>query len=262
MSKAPELFSDIGKKARDLLTKDFHSAQKFSFFSYSDTGLGFTSYGICKYKNTLVSSIIDSESNVSTTLTFDEIFPSTKAIASAKFPDHYSGKLEVQYFHDHATFTTALALDKSPAIEFSSTVGTSAFAFGAEAGYDTTSGKLTKYAAGFTMTKADTTCSVILGDKADIMKVAWSKYLDQSKRSAFAVEVSRRFSTNESGYALGGSYAIDPLTTVKATINNYGKLGAVLQHEMIPKCLLSISGEFDTAGSDRPRIGCAIAIKR
>ncbi|XP_050205856.1 mitochondrial outer membrane protein porin 2-like [Mercurialis annua] len=274
MSKGPELFFNIGKTARDLLTKDFNTDQKFSISTFSDSGLALTSSalkrggisigdvaGVYKYKNTLFSFIVDSESNIASTVTFDEIFPSTRAIASFKLPDYNSGKLEVQYFHDHATFTTALALNKSPAIDFSSTFGTKAFAFGAEAGYDTTSGKLTKYTAGFTMTKADSTYSIILGDKADTIKAACAKYLDQSKRSAFVTEVSRKFSTNENGYAFGGSYALDPLTTVKAKINNNGKLGAVLQHEMIPKSLLTVSGEFDTVSSERPKIGFAFAIK-
>ena len=60
-------------------------------------------------------------------------------------------QLEFQYFHYHATFTTAVALNQSPAI-----------AFGAEAGYDTTSGSFTKYTAGISVTKPDSYTSIIL----------------------------------------------------------------------------------------------------
>uniref|UniRef100_A0A7N2R6V0 GH16 domain-containing protein n=2 Tax=Quercus lobata TaxID=97700 RepID=A0A7N2R6V0_QUELO len=39
MSKGPGLFTDIGKKAKDLLTRDFNSDQKFTVSTYSDAGV-------------------------------------------------------------------------------------------------------------------------------------------------------------------------------------------------------------------------------
>jgi voltage-dependent anion channel protein 2 len=49
---------------------------------------------------------------------------------------------------------------------------------------------------------------------------------------------------------------------VKAKLNNYGKLGALLQHEVIPKSMLTISGEIDTKSLDKhPKFGLAIAVK-
>lgn len=71
-------------------------------------------------------------------------------------------QLEVQYFHDHATFTTAVALNQNPIVDVSATLGTPSFAFGAEAGYDTTSGNFTKYSAGISVTKPDSSASIIL----------------------------------------------------------------------------------------------------
>ena len=67
---------------------------------------------------------------------------------------------------------------------------------------------------------------------------------------------------NENGITVRGSYAIDHLTLVKAKLNNYGKLGAVLQHEVIPKSVLTISSEVDTKALEKnPRFGLAIALK-
>lgn len=70
--------------------------------------------------------------------------------------------MEVQYFHDHATFTTAVALNQSPLVDLSATIGTPTIAFGAEAGYDTTSGSFTKYTAGVSVTKPDSYASILL----------------------------------------------------------------------------------------------------
>lgn len=71
-------------------------------------------------------------------------------------------QLEAQYFHEHAAFTTAVGLKKSPAVDFSATIGTPTIAFGVEANYMPASGKFSKYNAGMRMTKPDYNISVIL----------------------------------------------------------------------------------------------------
>ncbi|KAF8410221.1 hypothetical protein HHK36_002744 [Tetracentron sinense] len=275
MSKGPALFSDIGKKAKDLLTKDYSCDHKFSISTYSDAGVALTSTAVkkgglstgdvaaqYKYKNTLIDVKVDTESNISTTLTVLEILPSTKTIASFKLPNYNSGKLEVQYFHDHATFTTAVALNKYPAVDLSATMGTPSIVFGAEASYETTSGSFIKYNAGFSVTKPDSSASIILADKGDTIRASYVHHLDQLKRSSAVGEITRRFSTNENTFTVGGSCAVDPLTVVKAKLNNHGKLGALLQHELKPKSVLTISGEFDTKALEKhPRFGLVLALK-
>ncbi|KAK4576968.1 hypothetical protein RGQ29_027479 [Quercus rubra] len=239
MSKGPRLFTDIGKKAKDLLTRDFNSDQKFTVSTYSDAGVALTST-VYKYKNAV----------------FD-----VKTIASFKVPDYNSGKLEVQYFHDHATLTTAVALNQSPAIDVSATIGTPSIAFGAEAGYDTTTGNFMKYTAGLSVAKPESSASIILGDKGDNIKASYVHHLDQFKKSAAIGEITRKFSTNKNTFTVGGSYAIDSLTVVKAKLNNHGKLGALLQHEVIPKSVLTVFGEVDTKALDKnPKFGLAIAL--
>ncbi|ESW28711.1 hypothetical protein PHAVU_002G011300 [Phaseolus vulgaris] len=275
MSKGPGLFTDIGKKAKDLLTRDYNSDKKLTVSSYSSAGVALTSTAVkkggvstgdvaalYKYKNTIIDVKLDTASIISTTLTFTDVLPSTKTIASFKLPDYNSGKLEVQYFHDHATLTTAVALNQSPVIDVSATVGTPSIAFGGEAGYDSTSGRFTKYTAGISVTKADSSASIILGDKGDSIKASYLHHLDLLKKSAAVAEITRKFSTNENIFTVGGSFAVDPLTQVKARLNNQGQLGALLQHEIIPKSVLTISGEIDTKALDKkPRFGLGIALK-
>ena len=68
----------------------------------------------------------------------------------------------MQYLHQHASFTGALGLDKSPAVDFSAAIGTPSIAFGAEATYITASGEFAKYNTGVSLTKPDSSASVIL----------------------------------------------------------------------------------------------------
>ncbi|XP_042507183.1 mitochondrial outer membrane protein porin 2-like [Macadamia integrifolia] len=275
MSKGPGLFTDFGKKAKDLLTKDYSCDQKFTVTTYSENGLAITSTAVkkgglstgdvatqCKYKNALIDLKLDTESNVSTTIIFTEILPSMKTIASFKLPDYNSGKLEVQYFHEHATFTTALALNQSPIIDLSAAIGTPTFAFGAEAGYEAKSGSFSKYNTGFSVTQPDYSFSMILADKGDTLKASYVHHLDQMNRSAGVADITRRFSLNENTFTVGGSYAVDPQTVMKARLNNHGKLGALLQHELKPKSVIIISGEFDTKTLDKnPRFGLSLSLK-
>ncbi|KAJ6398658.1 hypothetical protein OIU77_019442 [Salix suchowensis] len=94
MSKGPGLFADIGKKAKDLLTKDYNSDQKFSVSTYSDARVALTSTAVkkgglltgdvaalYKHKNTTFDVKVDTESNMSATLTFTDLLPSTKTVA-------------------------------------------------------------------------------------------------------------------------------------------------------------------------------------
>ncbi|XP_031478581.1 mitochondrial outer membrane protein porin 2-like [Nymphaea colorata] len=274
MTKGPGLFGDIGKKAKDLLTKDYSYDQKFTFSTHSAVGLGLTSTAVkkggissgeiatvYKYENGIIDVKVDTESNICTTITVSEILPSTKTIASFKLPDYNSGKIELQYFHDHATLSTAVGLNPSPLIDLSATFGTKNFAVGAETGFDTTAGTFTKYNAGISITKPDSCASIILADKGDVLKVAYVQSIDQLKRTSTVAEISRKFSTNQNTFTVGASHAIDPLTLVKARLNNHGKLGALLQHQLKSASVLTLSGEFDTKSLEKkPKFGLALAL--
>ncbi|MBA0556253.1 hypothetical protein Golob_026368 [Gossypium lobatum] len=48
MGKGPGLYSDIGKKARDLLYKDYQADHKFTVTTYTSNGVAITSTGIKK----------------------------------------------------------------------------------------------------------------------------------------------------------------------------------------------------------------------
>jgi voltage-dependent anion channel protein 2 len=55
---------------------------------------------------------------------------------------------------------------------------------------------------------------------------------------------------------------LDVLTTVKARLNNHGKVAALLQHEWRPKSLVTISGEVDTKALEKAaKMGLAISLK-
>ncbi|CAJ1941874.1 unnamed protein product [Sphenostylis stenocarpa] len=105
MANGQAPFSDIGKRARDLLYKDYNFDHKFSLSIPNSTGLGLIATGLKKdqifvgdistlYKsgNTTVDVKVDTYSNVSTKVTVNDILHGTKAALSFNIPDHKSGK--------------------------------------------------------------------------------------------------------------------------------------------------------------------------
>ncbi|XP_054799477.1 mitochondrial outer membrane protein porin 2-like [Prosopis cineraria] len=274
-SKGPGLFSAIGQKSRDLLDKDFTSEQRITVTSSSGNVLDLNSTLVKKGRlpsgdvvakfrcnDSTIDVKVDTESKVLTTVTVPDIVHSTKTIASIQLPDYSSSKLEVQYLHDHVAFTTAVGLSQSPAVDFSATIGTPSIAFGAEMSFLPATGKFAKYNAGVSLTKPNSNASVILADKGDSLRASYLHHLDHLNGGAAVGEISRRFSTNENTLTVGCSYIINGQTFVKAKLNNHGNLTALLQHEVIPKSFLTISGAFQTQALERsPKFGLALALK-
>jgi len=99
-------------------------------------------------------------------------------------------------------------------------------------------------------------------DKGDSIRFSYLRNLNQLNGGAVVGEMSRRFSTNENTLTVGCSYVVDPQTLLKAKLNNHGNLGALVQHELMPKSFLTISGAFDTkALQNTPKFGLALSLK-
>ncbi|CAN1274484.1 Mitochondrial outer membrane protein porin 2 [Linum perenne] len=223
----PGLFSDFGKKAKDLLTRDYLSDQKMSISTFSASGVALT------------SNVVE------------------KGGLS-------SGDVAAEYKHKNSTvgFKVDTESNKSPAVDFSATVGTPSIAFGAEASYLTSTGDFCKYNAGVNLTKPDFIISAILADKGDSIRVSYLHHLEELNGGSMVGEISRKFSTNENTLTVGCSYLVDRHTVWKAKLNNHGNLGALLQHEITPKSFLTVSGAFDTKALQKtPKFGVGLSLK-
>ncbi|KAK9698375.1 hypothetical protein RND81_08G100000 [Saponaria officinalis] len=275
MAKGPGLYSAIGKKAQDLLYKDYQNDQKFSITTYSPTGVAITSSGTkkgdlfvgdvntqLKNKNVTTDIKVDTNSNLLTTITVDEAAPGLKTIVSFKVPDQRSGKLELQYLHDYAGLCTSVGLTANPIVNFSGVIGTNMLALGTDVSFDSKTGNFTKCNAGLSFTNADLIAALTLDNKGDSLKASYVHIVNPANGLAVGAEVSHSFSTNDNTVTVGGQHAIDPLTTLKARANNFGKVSAVVQHEWRPKSLITISAEVDSKSIEKSaKVGLALALK-
>jgi voltage-dependent anion channel protein 2 len=275
MGKGPGLYTEIGKKARDLLYKDYHSDHKFTITTYSPTGVAITSSAIkkgdlfladvntqLKNKNVTTDIKVDTSSNLFTTITVDEPCPGLKTILSFKVPDQRSGKLELQYLHDFAGVSSSVGLTANPIVNFSGVVGTDVVALGTDVSFDTKEGNFTKCNAGLSFTNADLIAALTLNDKGETLIASYYHSVRPLTATAVGGEISHSFSTNENTITAGTQHSLDPFTTVKARVNNFGKVSALIQHEWRPKSLFTISGEVDTKAIDKTaKFGLALALK-
>nr|XP_043640015.1 mitochondrial outer membrane protein porin of 36 kDa-like [Erigeron canadensis] len=275
MGKGPGLYPDIGKKAKDLLYKDYQCDHKFSLTTYSANGLAITSSGTKKgeafladvstkltNKNITTDVKVDTNSKLLTTITIDEAAPGLKTILSFIVPDQRSGKVELQYLHEYAGISTSVGLTASPIINFSGVAGNNTLAFGTDVSFDTDSGNFTKYNAALSYTTSDLIASLTLNDKTDTLTASYYHTVSPLTNTAVGAELSHVFSGNENYLTIGTQHSLDPLTTVKARVNNAGMASALLQHEWRPKSLITISGEVDTRAIDKSaKVGLAVALK-
>ncbi|CAA3000111.1 mitochondrial outer membrane porin of 36 kDa [Olea europaea subsp. europaea] len=275
MAKGPGLYSDIGKKARDLLYRDYQGDHKFTITTYTANGVAITSTGTkkgelfladittqLKNKNITTDIKVDTNSNVCTTITVDEPAPGVKGIFSFIVPDQKSGKVELQYFHEHAGINTSLGLTATPVVNFSGVAGNHTVIFGTDVSFDTATGDFAKYNAGVSFTTSDLIASLTLNDKGDSLTASYFHTVSPLTNTAVGAELIHRFSSNENTLTIGTQHSLDPLTTLKARVNNYGKASALIQHQWRPKSLVTISGEIDTRALEKSaKIGLAVALK-
>ncbi|XP_050380875.1 mitochondrial outer membrane protein porin of 34 kDa-like [Argentina anserina] len=275
MAKGPGLYTEIGKKARDLLYKDHQSDHKFTITTYSDTGVAITSSGTkkgeqlladvttqLKNKNVTTDIKVDTESNLLTTVTIDQPCPGVKAILSFKVPDQRSGKAELQYLHDYAGISTSVGLTANPVVNISGVLGTNLLALGTDVSFDTKIGNFTKCNAGLNFSNADLVASLNLNEKGDVVSASFHHTLYPELSTAVGAEITHRISSSENTITIGAQHALDQLTTVKARLNNSGKANALIQHEWRPKSFFTISGEVDAKAIEKSaKIGLALALK-
>ncbi|PWA99818.1 Eukaryotic porin/Tom40 [Artemisia annua] len=275
MSNGPAPFADIGKRAKDLLNKDYNYDHKFVLSVPGSTPMGLTATGMQKgqiflgdisaqYKSgrTIVDVKVDTYSNVSTKVTVHEVMPYAKAVLSFDVPDHKSGKLDVQYLHPRIAIDSSIGLNPSPVLNVAAAVGNKDVLLGGEVGFDTASASFTKYTAGISFNKPDLSASLMLMDKGQTLKASYVHSVDASHKTQVVAEMTHKLSTLENSFTMGSAHVLDRYNTVKTRFSDNGKVAMLCQREWRPKSLITFSAEYDTKKTEvAPKWGLALALK-
>ncbi|KAI5604098.1 hypothetical protein POPTR_001G294100v4 [Populus trichocarpa] len=278
--QAPLLFSNFGKKPLDLVEAGYSKDHKFSISTCSTTGAKLTSRAVkrgqlstasvaaqYKYKDATINVIVDSKSPISTTLTLSRKFlPSLNISASLKLPKYDYSTISTtltlsRKFLPSLNTSASLKLPKYDSSKLSASVGTSSLAFGIQTKYEIASRQFREIDAGFSMTKPNYDASITMGNKGDFLRASYIHYFDHKKKVAAAAVISHRFSKKENALTVGGSWIVDNITTVKARVDDRGKIMMLLQYGIKSKSCLTIASEFDTKSLNKiPGIGLAFSL--
>ncbi|KAL5064172.1 hypothetical protein RYX36_025909 [Vicia faba] len=235
MENGPAPFSEIGKRARDLLYKDYNFHHKFTLFVPISSGLGLTATGFKKdqyfvgdinslYKsgNVTVDVKVYTYSNVYTKVTLNNVFHSKKVALSFNVPDHKLGKLDVQYLHPHATFDSSIGLNPAPQLKLSAAIGSKDISMGADVRLNIISASFSKCNAGITFNKPNFSTTLMLADKGEALKASYIHYVDRPDGLIVVAELAHGLSSSENRFTIGTSQSIDPKTVLKTRFSDDG----------------------------------------
>ncbi|KAL0646338.1 hypothetical protein Bca4012_044629 [Brassica carinata] len=196
-------------------------------------------------------TLIFPDEKILTVFTYDEATPGLKAIVSAKVSDQKSAEVELQYLHPHVGICTSVGLTANPVVNFSGVIGTSVLALGTDVcqvSFDTESGNFKHFNTGVSFTKDDLIAALTLNDKGE--------------NTVVGAEVNHNLKSQVISITVGAQHSLDPLTTVKARVNNAGIANPLIQHEWRPKSFITIFGEVDSRGIEKSaKVGFTIALK-
>ncbi|KAA3466948.1 mitochondrial outer membrane protein porin of 36 kDa-like [Gossypium australe] len=130
--------------------------------------------------------------------------------------------IELQYLHEYARISSSIGLTANPIVNFSGVLGTTILALGIDILFDTKTKNFTKCNAGLSFTDVDLITSlalhVVMNEKGDSVNASYYHIVNPSVNTVFGAEVTHSFSTNVSTITMGTQHALDPLTTIKASI--------------------------------------------
>ncbi|CAI5468393.1 unnamed protein product [Closterium sp. Yama58-4] len=270
MGKGPGSFSDIGKKAKELLFKHYAYDHSINISTKTDSGLKFQTASVkkgdevsCDVKteveigNVEAEFKLDTKSKLYFKAVYEDLAPGLKLALTGIVPDSKATKAELTYKQELLHVNATVGLVTQPVFEGALAVGTKGVVVGAELGYDTATNSATKYNLGVAYSESDFSASLLIADKLDTLKAA---YFQKVKKDVeVAAEAAHKLSKSDTTFTAGASFELDPLTEAKLRFNNRGTVAALLQHEFRPKSKVTIAGEVDSKALDKEGDACANA---
>ncbi|AEO57021.1 hypothetical protein MYCTH_2302705 [Thermothelomyces thermophilus ATCC 42464] len=265
-------FQDIAKAANDLLNKDFYhlSAGTIEVKSNTPNNVAFKVTGKSSHDNATSGTIegkytdkpngltltqtwntantletkVEMADNLAQGLKAEGIFaflPATQA-RGAKFNLHF----KQSNFHGRAFFD----LLKGPTASIDAVVGHEGFLAGASAGYDVQKAKITGYSAAIGYQAPTYSAAITATDNLSVFAASYyHKVNSQVEAGSKATWNSK--SGNTVGLEVAAKYRLDPVSFVKAKINDRGVAAVAYNVLLREGVTLGVGASFDTQKLDQ-----------
>ncbi|KAL5719873.1 hypothetical protein ACHQM5_012604 [Ranunculus cassubicifolius] len=289
MAIAPEFFSDIGKKSREILFNGYEST--FGIISFTCSKLrgenGIIASGKItsnsyfvgtnarfKMKNITTDVNVDKSAGLFATVAVDKIVPGLKTIFNFNPTPQKFGEMKLIYQHEHdedTAFSTSLEFPSNPTVNFSGLVSrnlyeiipfkNSSLSVGTDISFNTATKEFTKYDIGLELASRYFRLSVLLNDKIHTRTTSLCNYLDP--KTAFSYQISGNLYHYADMHAtIGFQRTLGPYTILKGQtwVDFYGGLAvkASLTHEFLPMCSFTIAG--DVSDQRPPNVGFSLSL--
>ncbi|XP_027339293.1 mitochondrial outer membrane protein porin of 36 kDa-like isoform X2 [Abrus precatorius] len=245
MSRYPGLYFDIGKKARDVLHKDYAQQPPIHFnYRFLDWNLDLS----CQV---------------------EEIVPGVRGLFNCTIPD--SGKVELQHLNKYSGFSGSVGLlgdpekGYNPVANISGLIGTRILTLGANLAYDLSTRAISNLNAGLSLSSPYLVASLTLHDNFENVKASCYFEVNPLTKTAIAAEVKYDLLDNETtGVTVGAQHALFPCTLLKARLNSYGKVSALIRQKLGNKFAITVAGELNLNEKDKekfPKVGVSMALR-
>mmetsp|Transcript_5342 Transcript_5342/g.33502 ORF Transcript_5342/g.33502 Transcript_5342/m.33502 type:complete len:282 (-) Transcript_5342:1397-2242(-) len=280
MTKCPA-YATLGKATKDLLLQDYtffdrkQYDQKLVVETKTGSGMNATVNGYKKgegvfgdvalaYKTNGVQlgAVLGSAPKIDVSVAVADVAPGLKCSVSGSVTDLQSGKLDLDWAAtSFATLKASLGLATAPKADFNVAVAVAdGLLVGAETGYDTAKGKITKYNVASQYSCADFTLSAFLLDKGDTVKVSYSHSFDMNR--TIGGEIVRKISKADTTFTIGYMQRMEGGALAKIRLDNKGIATLGYKTEMKPNASLLLSSQFDTFNLEQhAKFGLALQMK-
>jgi len=277
-------FSDIAKLSNDLLNKDFYhtSTAALEVKSLTPNGVAFKVTGKSTHERN-TSGLIEakySDKPSGTTITqswntanaleskieiSDSIAQGLKAEVLGTFHPVTQAKgakvnlhFKQQRFHCRAFFD----LLKGPTANFDAVIGHDGFLAGAQAGYDVQKAALTRYSAAVGYTQPTYTAAITADNNLTIFSASYYHKVNKDVEAGAKAIWDSKAGSNV-GLEVASKYRIDPLSFVKAKINDRGIAALGYNVVLRPGVALGLGASFDTQKLDQAahKIGASLTFE-
>ncbi|KAJ6749146.1 PORIN/VOLTAGE-DEPENDENT ANION-SELECTIVE CHANNEL PROTEIN [Salix purpurea] len=248
MGRFPGLYFDIGKKARDVLYKDY-AKQPPTYFHYH----------CFKW-------------NFDLSCETQEILPGLTTVFRFVIPD--SSNVEVRFMQNYFGIASGVGVKAyqqgsfkgngyNPIVNFSGVIGRTLFSLGTDISFDISTKTFDQFTAGLSFNGPFLIASLTLDDKFDTLKASCYRELNPLTRTAIAAELKHSPLLNGSTtLTIGAQHALFPFTLIKARANTEGKINTLIRMELWEKVLVSMNGEVDCWATNKiSKIGLSVALR-
>ncbi|CAK7211380.1 Mitochondrial porin [Sporothrix curviconia] len=265
-------FADIAKAANDLLNKDFYhlSAGTLEVKSNTPNNVAFKVNGKNSHEKTTQGTIEGKYTDKSLGLTVTQSWNTANALESklelsdslakglkaegvfsflpatqargAKFNLHFKQSA----FHGRAFFD----LLKGPTANVDAVIGHDGFLAGASAGYDVNKAAVTSYSAAVGYQAPTYSAAVTASDNLSIFAASYHHKVNSQVEAAAKATWNSK-SGNAVGLEVATKYRLDPLSFVKAKINDRGVAAVAYNVLLREGVTFGIGASFDTQKLDQ-----------